>query len=605
VLNTDLRKSSITDHKSDINKTESDSNIKSRTQKVQSIHEQISSDVNAARYILNNLETLDDKTKARYNKLFGNIMMQAKTNLANAKKDIFSPFMNQDQKSTNPSVSLEKLASLSNELLGVLRVKDITAIQNCLRPQEEEAQSRLKLPIDSNSGITALDIACQNLVKAPPHEIQPIKFQRDEAAKSLAQIIDSKGQGVLVADIDYTLINTSDPDRRSVMPKEFIENARELMQHGVTVALISGRETGAILPSLKNGGADQAFIDKLEIYSEYGAMHIGPSTEGKEIVTNKQAEKYLDAVKEYCDTLTECIKNDKQLNDDPQLKDLTQQQDLLIRKNLGCVILGVPQREALEKNLREQDLSEEVVQEKVMFVYGRLHEIALEIRNEKPEYKAFLLKDTKITGIDLRLNPDITGLKLDKGTALASLIEKQNLKGVVIFGDDIADLEMTKVAQDLQASYASVRDDGSKSEIKMETLENAVLEAKEKFDSNLTNADIQKAVQARNKLNKEFASLLRNRLESKGIALESQAFVGVERPNSMTEDIVRKTAALMAKNTDSAVEIIREITKEIAIIKNKYKKKYKMTIESRVSNRCAICLGSVSLTPTIRSETSG
>jgi hydroxymethylpyrimidine pyrophosphatase-like HAD family hydrolase len=573
VLNTDLRKSSITDHKSDINKTESDSNIKSRTQKVQSIHEQISSDVNAARYILNNLETLDDKTKARYNKLFGNIMMQAKTNLANAKKDIFSPFMNQDQKSTNPSVSLEKLASLSNELLGVLRVKDITAIQNCLRPQEEEAQSRLKLPIDSNSGITALDIACQNLVKAPPHEIQPIKFQRDEAAKSLAQIIDSKGQGVLVADIDYTLINTSDPDRRSVMPKEFIENARELMQHGVTVALISGRETGAILPSLKNGGADQAFIDKLEIYSEYGAMHIGPSTEGKEIVTNKQAEKYLDAVKEYCDTLTECIKNDKQLNDDPQLKDLTQQQDLLIRKNLGCVILGVPQREALEKNLREQDLSEEVVQEKVMFVYGRLHEIALEIRNEKPEYKAFLLKDTKITGIDLRLNPDITGLKLDKGTALASLIEKQNLKGVVIFGDDIADLEMTKVAQDLQASYASVRDDGSKSEIKMETLENAVLEAKEKFDSNLTNADIQKAVQARNKLNKEFASLLRNRLESKGIALESQAFVGVERPNSMTEDIVRKTAALMAKNTDSAVEIIREITKEIAIIKNKYKKK--------------------------------
>jgi hydroxymethylpyrimidine pyrophosphatase-like HAD family hydrolase len=543
-----------TDQKLETNKTRSDSRTQERIQKVIDLHGQIDTHFKEARAFLDRLTNLDKKTKAQLNQGIETRINLAQQARENAMSVIYNPFRSQDPQSVNPLARLEKLASWSQKLLDTLQKGDIAAIPNCLQ-------------------LPALDIACQNLVKSPPHEIQPTKFQQNDAAQSLTQIIiDNKGQGSLVADIDYTLINTSDPDHRSVMPKEFIEHARELMQHGVTVALISGRETGAILPSLKNGGADQAFIDQLEIYSEYGAMHIGPSTEGKEIVTDKQAEKYLDSVKEYCDTLTERIKNDTQLNDDPQLKELIQQQDLLIRKNLGCVIIGVPQSEALEKNLRELGLSEAVVQEKVKFVYARSHEIALEIRNEKPEYKAFLLKDTKITGIDLRLNPDITGLKIDKGTALASLIEKQNLKGVAIFGDDIADLEMTKVAQERQATYESVRDDESKSETRMKNLEKVMLEAKEKFDSNLTDASIQKTVQARNKLNREFASLLRKRLESKGITLESQAFVGVERPKGLTEDKVRQAASIMIESTDSAVELIGEITRKIADINKKYKK---------------------------------
>jgi hypothetical protein len=83
------------------------------------------------------------------------------------------------------------------------------------------------------------------------------------------------------------------------------------------------------------------------------------------------------------------------------------------------------------------------------------------------------------------------------------------------------------------------------------------------LDSHLANADKQKASEARNKLNEEFISRLRNRLESQGITLESQAFVGVERPKGLTEDEVREAAAFMVDSTDSAVNIIREITKKI------------------------------------------
>jgi hydroxymethylpyrimidine pyrophosphatase-like HAD family hydrolase len=509
---------------------------------VENLHKQIYSNVDTTRSILNKLETLDKETKAQYNQDIETRISWAQTALQNARTFIYNPFRSQDPESPNPLVSLKKFASWSNKLLDASQKGDITAIQTCLR-------------------LPALDIACQNLVKSPPHEIQPIKFQRDDAAELLAQIIDNKGQGALVADIDYTLINTSDPDRRSVMPEDFIKNARELRQHKATVAPISGREMGAILPSLKNGGADQTFIDNLEIYSEYGAVHRGPSTNGQEIVTDKQAEKYVSLAKEVLDTI------EKRIKDDPQLKELTQQQDLppigMIRKTLGGVIQGVPQRERLENYLKKQGLSEKEVEEKVSFVYQRLYNIALATLKEKPEYKAFHLKDTKITGIDLRLDADTTGLELNKGTALASLIKRLKLKSVAIFGDDRADLEMTKVALRYIAANKYVRDYASESETRVETLTNKMSKTNTQLDSHLANADKQKASEARNKLNEEFVSRLRNRLESQGITLESQAFVGVERPKGLTEDEVREAAAFMVDSTDSAVNIIREITKKI------------------------------------------
>jgi hypothetical protein len=217
----------------------------------------------------------------------------------------------------------------------------------------------------------------------------------------------------------------------------------------------------------------------------------------------------------------------------------------------------------LENYLKKQGLSEKEVEEKVSFVYQRLYNIALATLKEKPEYKAFHLKDTKITGIDLRLDADTTGLELNKGTALASLIKRLKLKSVAIFGDDRADLEMTKVALRYIAANKYVRDYASESETRVETLTNKMSKTNTQLDSHLANADKQKASEARNKLNEEFISRLRNRLESQGITLESQAFVGVERPKGLTEDEVREAAAFMVDSTDSAVNIIREITKKI------------------------------------------
>lgn len=569
----DIQLSTITDQEHDINKAGLDTSTKPKTQQeLEDIHKKIKSNTEGARSILKNLVTLDETTKTRYNQFLDNITSQAKADLANAKKAIYLPFTSQGQESANPSNSLESLASLSNELLGVLRVKDITAIQTCLRPQEkqeqaqrqeerEQAQRQLKPSIDRNSRVRTLDIACQNLVKFPPHEIQPSKFQGDNAAELLAQIINNEGQGALVADIDYTLINTSDPDCRSVMPKDFIQDARNLKKSNATIALISGRETEAILPCLKNGEADQAFIDKLEIYSEYGALNRGPSTNGQEKLTDERAEKYIHLTKEVLDTI------EKRIKDDPQLKEFTQQQDPpligLIRKTLSGVIQGVPQREQLENYLKIRGLTVKEIENKVSFVYQKLYDIASKVLNEKSDYKVFYLKDTKITGIDLRLDADTTGLEINKGTALASLIKRLKLKSVAIFGDDRADLEMTKVALQYIAANKYVKDYTSKSETRMEILNNEMAKVNTQLDNQLANADIQKVAQARNKLNEEFVSLLKNSLESQGITLESQAFVGVERPKGMTEDEVREAAAVIVDNTYSAIELIGEITKKI------------------------------------------
>ena len=432
---------------------------------------------------------------------------------------------------------------------------------------EHEKQDRLWTPLKKDSGTEVFEIARRNFLKyhldnieSAEHEMQTTKLERDGTRNLFARMV-SDG-GALLSDVDHTLIDGRQRGKGMTMPEGFVESAKELVNEGIPVAILTGRPVDIVIKNLQNGGATQEIIDKMEIYGEYGIMYRGPSTDGKTIVSDKNAEIYASLAKGLLDTI------ERRISEDSELKEFTERgkENLpligLIRKTPGATVQGRRHSRNLRDYLegRVQQGATINVEEKVNFVNKKLNKIISSVLEEKEDYKAFCKDDkNNSTGIEIRLNADTTGIEISKGPAAASLVKRLKLKSVVFYGDDIPDLDVPKALLQLIAANKHVDGYISDRSNRLELLKKAISRLTPQ-DKSLapTKDEIQartEQIPRRNQLNEEFLSLHKN-------TLQSQAFVGVKHPQGMppTEAAIIEASTFMVEGPNDAVAFIDEMT---------------------------------------------
>jgi hydroxymethylpyrimidine pyrophosphatase-like HAD family hydrolase len=442
---------------------------------------------------------------------------------------------------------------------------------------EYEKQHRLQTPFKRDSETKVFEIPRRNFLKyyldniaSAGHEMQTNKLERYGARNLFARMV-SDG-GALLSDVDHTLIDTTQREKGMTIPEGFVESAKELVNEGIPVAIITGRPVDLVIKNLQNGGATQEIIDKIEVYGEYGATYRGPSTDGKTVVSDKNAEIYAPLAKELLDTV------EQRISEDSELREFTERgkENLpligLTRKTLGATVQGSRFSRSLRDYLegRVQQGAPINVEEKVKFVYRKLDEIISSVLKEKEDYKAFCKDDKNSTGIDIRLNADTTGIEISKGIAAASLVKRLKLKSVVFYGDDIPDLDVPKALLPFIAVNKHIDGYIADRYNRRELLKKAISRLTPQDKSLAPTKDEIQArtehIPRRNQLNEEFLSLHKN-------TLQSQAFVGVKHPQGMppTEAAIIEASTFMVEGPDDAVAFIEEMTDEITKIRKSIK----------------------------------
>ncbi len=110
------------------------------------------------------------------------------------------------------------------------------------------------------------------------------------------------------------------------------------MNKNIPIAIVTGRTIDSTIISLKNGGATQAFIDKLEIYGEYGATYKGPRSDGKIITSDKRLENYIHLAEELMTTIERHISEDQELKEFTNIAKGDQPLIRIRRKMLGGAV---------------------------------------------------------------------------------------------------------------------------------------------------------------------------------------------------------------------------------------------------------------------------
>ncbi len=435
---------------------------------------------------------------------------------------------------------------------------------------EYEKQNRLWIPFKRNSGTEVFEIARRNFlnyyldnIESAEHEMQTTKLERDGARNLFARMV-SDG-GALLSDVDHTLIDTTQREKGMTIPEGFVESAKELVNEGIPVAIITGRPVDLVIKNLQNGGATQEIIDKIEIYGEYGVTYRGPNTDGKTVVIDNNVEIYVSLAKELLGTI------EQRISEDSELKEFTERgkEDLpligLSRKTLGATVQGRRHSRNLRDYLegRVQQGASINVEEKVKFVNRKLNEIISSVLKEKEDYRAFCKYDQdNSVGIEICLNADTTGIEISKGAAATSLVKRLKLKSVVFYGDDIPDLDVPKAL--IQFIAANKHVDGyisnrgnrlgflKKAISRLTTQDKSLAPTKDEIQART------EQIPLRNQLNEEFLSLHKN-------TMQSQAFVGVKHPQGMlpTEAAIIEASTFMVEGPEDALAFIEEMTDEI------------------------------------------
>jgi hydroxymethylpyrimidine pyrophosphatase-like HAD family hydrolase len=443
-----------------------------------------------------------------------------------------------------------------------------------------EKQDRLWKPLKKDIGTKVFEIARRNFLKyhldntkSAEHEMQTEKLERSDARNLFARMV-SDG-GAIVSDVDHTLIDSKQRDRVMIMPKGFIESAERLVNENIPIAIVTGRTIDSTIISLKNGGATQALIDKLEIYGEYGATYRGPSSDGKIITSDKRLENYIHLAKELMNTIERRISENHELKEFTNIAKGDQPLIRIRRKMLGGSVKCGSLRDYLEGRIQQGASIN--VEEKGKFVYRKLNEIISSVLKEKEDYNAFCI-DNNATGIEIRSNADT------KGTAAVSLVKRLQLKSVVFYGDDMPDLDVPKALLQFIAvnKYINGYISNTERDKRFELLKKAIssLTPEDKSLAPMEN-EIQARIEQypqRNQFNEEFLSLHKN-------TLQSQAFVGVKHPQGMppTEAAITEASSIMLEGPGDALDFIKEMTDEI--IKTRKVREYEAQSNEQVGDQ--------------------
>jgi HAD superfamily hydrolase (TIGR01484 family) len=371
--------------------------------------------------------------------------------------------------------------------------------------------------------------------------VSPEKLERSAAVDHIATLL-GEGNGGIVFDVDHTLI---DPRKLWTMPKRWVEAAEIFQERGVTVGIITGRPIEAVDKALENAGPRGAALkEKIEIFGEYGDVHRGPSTNNEVRLTNKKSEKYVKLAKDVMNTIKETIHADPTLQNF-QRRGILQADIAMTSKTLGGSVLGgsdTDELKALITTKAQQDKSINV-DETYQAIYQRLNTLVSQALEKTSD---FVKKDMVTTGIegfdgiDIRINPNTTDLKLDKGNALAILVKDYKLRNIVACGDDVPDVAKEKRSRQLVTANDLIKYSLSKREERKILLRQ---ELDKGFTRHLTGNE-------NDKINEELLGLHKT-------TLQDHVFVGVEHPSDMkaTEEEVLEAARVRVQATEGTVEL--------------------------------------------------
>ena len=291
----------------------------------------------------------------------------------------------------------------------------------------------------------------EELVKRTSEQLQELTAffemgKEERVVDSIAKMIRREGSAVIV-DLDRTIIDSDKGrDVGMTMPPDFIKCAQNLMDSGVRVAIVTGRAIDLVIENFRRGGADSSFISRVHIYGENGMMYRGPDTNGKEIALDERVSNLIPLSKQLQDTIEERIKAD------PELKDRAESDLIgLSRKNVGATVQGLRYSTSLREYLEGSGLPQEDVEERMTSINEKIYGIVeSSLKEKESEYGgAFIIENTGIKGIEIRLNPE-TGIEISKGRAVVDLVRRCGLSGsVVSFGDDGLDLAMPEALGEL------------------------------------------------------------------------------------------------------------------------------------------------------------
>ncbi len=365
----------------------------------------------------------------------------------------------------------------------------------------------------------------------------PGKLERSAAVDHIATLL-GKGNGGIVFDVDHTLI---DPRKSWTMPERWVEAAEIFQEHGVTVGIITGRTIEAVDKALENAGPRGAALkEKIEIFGEYGDVHRGPSTNNKVELTNEKSAKYVEPAKDVMNTIKETIHADPILQGF-QRRGLLQADIAMTFKKLGGSVLGGSGTDELKELIESKAQQDKSIDVGKTYdaIYQRLNTLVSQVlKNEKNS--DFVKKDTVVTGIDIRLNPNTTGLKPDKGNALAVMVKEHKLRNIVACGDDIPDIAKEKRSRQLVAANDFIKYYLSKRE-----------ERKKLLKQELNKGSIRHLTgNEKDKFNEELLGLNKT-------TLQDHVFVGVEHPSDMkaTKEEVLEAARVRVQATEGTVEL--------------------------------------------------
>lgn len=277
--------------------------------------------------------------------------------------------------------------------------------------------------------------ATNEAIKLTDTIIQPMAINfKDEWHENLKAFMTSpENKKGLFLDCDGTLSHFVSSPEDARLVQGFVKALTDLLDKGYNVALITGRPIDGgkgLLKLLSNSGVPDQLIDRIHIFGNHGAQYRG-------------LDRNVQVPPDIQEKIAPYAQEQNNLLDHIQKQLIEQNYEL---KGLGITV----ERKLLGATIHYQEVEES----KHKYVEDKLKELLAKILPHANRPKDFTKMDDKTyknfthnearASYEIRLNPEETGVTVDKGTAVTSLTKTWEIVDGMAVGDDFTDTHMDK-----------------------------------------------------------------------------------------------------------------------------------------------------------------
>jgi HAD superfamily hydrolase (TIGR01484 family) len=448
--------------------------------------------IKSAKDIIKELgDKLDEQTKNRYGNILSYLEKRAKW---------------------DPCEDHKVLEEISKEIQSTLKIQNIKAIQDLVKdpvpdnPVKRPSDQKKNLKFESSG--KWLDKAREAVSKEWVHPDKAAEHLVKEIKKALEE---GKKIG-LMFDVDYTLL-----DPRKVkfgtndwkIPQEWLEAVKKLQQHGIKIAINTGRNTKEIDQAFENAGAME-LGNSLYLFGEDSNVYKKPG-EGWTLIY-PEGEKHVGQIEDISNKIKDKIKKNEMLT-----KLSIDADNIILHRTIEIIVPQWLIWINLGKNFEDNKTE----------VFNQLSSIAKKVVDEYPD---FIMDSSENNGLEICPK----GIrKAHKGNGTETFIRENGLSKFLAFGDDKPDVAMVRKAHLLVEVNKFIKDNGTLAHD--ERIRSAFIQnLKGRYHLTEEHQEVlDKTIKTKDVLNKKFQEKLYSSIPK--TQLEDYSLIAVKHPLDMNK----------------------------------------------------------------------